>query len=308
MDSISTTIDNIDLVYSGLLAVNVLSTGTIDVVDNNSPLDQLVQYYSKLISVKKELLKFVLFRTDDKQYAAYKDYYFLLTRYQTQFWKALEMKFGIPNLMDEIKKISIELTVSNISKAYESKQHAEPFKEVLFINITKGGTYKSLSKQLFRMIEESDLATEESIAYCDGITIDLVNQFSRVYNELMSSDLGYEWFCYQGSNLTNTRAFCLAMTNRKYFHITEIAALLAGKDLYYDNDEGLRLPVPVNNDTGLAYGLIESTTISNFFINVGGRNCGHVILPSAEFLVARDAPETYQRIIATKQYIQWKSA
>lgn len=61
--------------------------------------------------------------------------------------------------------------------------------------------------------------------YITDLSKDITNQYSATRQVLFSSDLKLNWFTYSGSNLTTTRPFCLAMTEKQYFHQCEILKL-----------------------------------------------------------------------------------
>ena len=117
---------------------------------------------------------------------------------------------------------------------------------------------------------------------------------------LVSSDLGYEWYRYMNSDIETTRCFCDAMTDKDYFHISEVPGLLKGKGLRCDGE-----PVPIYAKTGLPYGMIDGTNAENFFIRAGGWNCGHSIQP----VNVRQVPANVVAAIeGTEEYKAYKKA
>ncbi|MER3499851.1 MAG: hypothetical protein C4308_15185, partial [Chitinophagaceae bacterium] len=163
-------------------------------------------------------------------------------------------------------------------------------------------SYKSLQEQLNNLLTQSGGTDGAILKYTKQITTDAVNQYSAQYMQNMTSDLGYEWYRYQGKNIDTSRPFCFAMTEREYFHITEVQDLLAAKDLYYTED-GEKKRVRIYKRTGLPYGMIEDTDESNFFVRRGGYNCGHQIFPVAESRVPQEHKE---RVYSTPAYRMWK--
>jgi hypothetical protein len=163
---------------------------------------------------------------------------------------------------------------------------------ILRTNITAGGSYKDLTEQL----RQSLINTPESKGildrYIKTVASDSINQFSRQYTNIVSSELGYVWFRYMNSDIDTTRCFCDAMTDRDYFHISEVPMLLEGKELGCD----------IYPKTKLPYGLIDGTNAENFFIRAGGWNCRHSIQPVAE----RQVPQAKRdELYATAEYKTW---
>ena len=50
------------------------------------------------------------------------------------------------------------------------------------------------------------------VKYTKLLTTDAIHQYVATVNEVVSADLGYEWYRYVGSNIKTTRTFCKALT------------------------------------------------------------------------------------------------
>lgn len=134
--------------------------------------------------------------------------------------------------------------------------------------------------------------------YITDLSLDITMQFKAIQSTLFSADLKLNWFSYIGSNLTTTRPFCLAMTEKNYFHECEIPKLLEGNFPEFEKHEGV-----FDEDTELPVGLYPNTDESNFRIYRGGYGCGHTISPIPESAVPdKIKNELYQ----TQEYIIWK--
>lgn len=126
-----------------------------------------------------------------------------------------------------------------------------------------------------------------------------MNSFSRQNLQLISSDLGYQWFEYQGSNIETTRDFCEAMKKKRYVHISEFEDVIHGRFPEFKAIEG-----KINPKTKLPYGFKEDTTAGNFPQVRGGWNCGHQLRPVAE----EDVPLSIRNeVYASAAYQKWKS-
>jgi len=83
------------------------------------------------------------------------------------------------------------------------------------------------------------------------------------------------------------------MTDKNYFHISEVPEILKG------------LGCDIYHKTKLPYGMIDGTNAENFFIRVGGLNCRHSINPVAE----RQVPKAIRDEVYLKSdYIAWSKA
>lgn len=264
-----------------------------------------VKNLSLINSIKNKLNRIILtdeYKSEVKEFAkSFNE----ITTLQKQYWRGIENQFKPKPLLQAIKTQAISDTVSKLTEAGIGANIAEPIADILRTNITTGGSYKKLTEQLREnLVNTQTPGTLEK--YVGQITTDAINQYSNQYTQIVSNDLGYEWFKYDNTDILSTRPFCDAMTDRPYFHISEVPALLRGEGLTYVNKKsGLREPVPIYEKTGLPSGMIPGTDASNFFIRRGGYRCGHSIRPVNE----RQVPQADKdRVYATAAYKAWKSA
>lgn len=256
-----------------------------------------------ITSIKNKLLKLILTEDYIKEVKDFAKSFNEVTKMQNQYWRGIESTFKPRPLLKEIRTQAISDTIKNLTESGIGATIQEQVGNILRTNITTGGSYAALTDQL----RESLLNTETDGAlakYAKQITTDSLNQYSAQYTQAVSNDLGLEWFAYQGSDITTTRPFCDAMTDFRYFHITEIPRLLKAEGLYYMKD-GVKTKVPIYDKTKLPHGMIPGTNAANFQINRGGYNCGHQIRPVSERLVPDDIK---QKVFATPEYKRWKSA
>lgn len=264
-----------------------------------------VKNLSLINSIKNKLNRIILtdeYKAEVKEFAkSFNE----ITTLQNKYWRGIENQFKPKPLLQAIKTQAISDTVSKLTEAGIGANIAEPIADILRTNITTGGSYNKLTEQLREnLVNTQTPGTLEK--YVGQITTDAINQYSNQYTQIVSNDLGYEWFKYDNTDILSTRPFCDAMTDRPYFHISEVSALLRGEGLTYVNKKsGLREPVPIYEKTGLPSGMIPGTDASNFFIRRGGYRCGHSIRPVNE----RQVPQADKdRVYATAAYKAWKSA
>lgn len=260
-----------------------------------------------IASIKNKLLKLILtedYLSEVKEFAqAFKD----VSSLQNEFWKSVEAKFKPSSILKEIQSQAIGDTVNKLTEQGIGLNVTSTIEDVLRANITSGGPYKDFIKQ-FRELIVGTNETEGIVAQrAKQVTTDAIHQYNANYTQIISSDLGYEWFAYQGSDIKTTRPFCDAMSDRRYFHVSEIPDLLAAEDLYYTKDSQT-LKVQIYPKTGLPAGMIPGTNPENFFIRRGGYNCGHQIRPVSERLVIAQDKALYDKVISSSKYKAWKSA
>ena len=134
--------------------------------------------------------------------------------------------------------------------------------------------------------------------YITDLSLDITMQFKAIQTTLFSGDLQLSWFRYTGSNLTTTRPFCLAMTEKDYFHQCEIPAILEGEFPEFEKHDGV-----FDDDTELPVGLYPNTDENNFRIYRGGYGCGHTISPVPESSVP---DKIKSELYSTELYKEWK--
>jgi hypothetical protein len=259
--------------------------------------------------IKSKLLGIVL--NDDylgevKKFAdAFND----VTTLQHEYWSAIESKFKPTSILKEVRTTAISDTVSKLTEAGIGPTIGENISDILRTNITTGGSYKDLTAQLRDSLTNNGKSDGVLAKYAKQITTDSIHQYNANYTQIISSDLGYEFYAYQGTEIKTSREFCQSMVEHKrYFHISEIPRLLRAEDMVYtDNNTGKEKEVRINPGTDLPYGFIAGTNAENFFIRRGGYQCGHLIRPVSANLVKIQDPQFYNSIINSPEYKAWKA-
>lgn len=253
-------------------------------------------------SIKNKLMRVIM---TDEYVADVKEFvktFSELSRLQNDYWKKQEKQFKPKTLLKEIRNQAIQDTVGKLTEAGIGNLITEQIADILRTNITSGGSYKNLENQLRESLTDTKKSDGILTKNLKQVTTDSINQYNAQYTQAVSNSLNYEWFGYQGSDIKTTRPFCDAMTDFRYFHVSEVPRLLRAEDLYYDK-KGVKTKVPIYDKTGLPHGLIDGTNPENFFVRRGGYNCGHQIRPVSERLVPQDIKD---RVFATEAYKRWK--
>lgn len=262
-----------------------------------------VKNLSVIQSIKNKLTKFILNDDYIEDVKEFVKSFNTVTKLQNEYWKGVEKTFKPTPLLREIRKQAISDTVKQLTESGIGANIGDSISDILRTNITSGGSYKALNAQLLESLTDTERSDGLLTRYSKQITNDSIQQYNRQYTQQVASGLGMDWHAYQGSDIRTTRPFCDAMTDLRYFHVSEIPRLLRADDLYYIKD-GKRTKVPIYPRTGLPHGLIEGTNAENFLIRAGGYNCGHQIRPVPE----RNVPlETRDRVYNTTAYQRWKS-
>ncbi len=263
-----------------------------------------VKNLRKINSIKGKLQRLILNKDYKDALKQYTTVFKEVTVLQNQIFAAAENSFTPPKFGKELMKQSIDDVVTKMTEKGITGNIGNAITDLLRQNITTGSSYASLTESLREMLTETK-SPGLLQRYAKQITVDAVNQYTATYMKNVSAGLNYEWYRYAGKDIDTTRPFCDAMTDRKYFHISEVPDLLAAKDLYYSSKDGKEVKVPINAKTGLPGGMIPGTDEESFFSNRGGYNCGHQIFPVIEGLVPKADKD---RVFATPAYKRWKAA
>jgi len=257
---------------------------------------------SILASIRSKMIRIVVTDEYKAEVKVFAKAFNEITVLQNQYWKSQEEKFTPRKVLTALRKQAISTTVNQLTESGIGVNVGDRITAILKASITTGGSYKDLTATL----RDGLLNTEQKgylDRYAKQITVDSLNQYSAQYNNIVASDLGYEWFKYDNTDIDTTRPFCDAMTDQPYFHITQVPKLLRAENLYYLKD-GAKTKVPLNSKTGLPGGMIPGTDASTFFVNRGGYNCGHQIRPVNIRQVPKDVVAEVELTAAYKSYIK----
>lgn len=225
---------------------------------------------SKVMSRLNKIVVDAEYKSNVKEFiSAFNDIFKL----QNQYYKLLEDKFKPTDLLQTIREEAINSTIQQLTEDNVNIGGAR-VREVLRQNITSGGSYKDLMNTMAGVIKGEGDGGGAFSSRTKTATITSVAQYSRHYSHTVAEGLNFTWYQYVGSTITTTRCFCHAMVKKRFFHISEIPALLKG-----DFPEYEKLKCDINEKTGLPEGMIKGTDVDTFMTYAGGWNCQHSIFP-----------------------------
>lgn len=251
-----------------------------------------VKNLSILTSIKNKLNKIILNKDYVGQIKEFVKTFNIVYDLQFSYWRSIENKFKPKPLLKAIRNQAITDTVQSLTSQGISANVSDAITGILRTNITAGGSYADLVEQLRQSLTNTPESKGILDRYVKTVASDAINQFNRQYTQIVSNDLGYTWFRYMNTDIDTTRCFCDKMTDKNYFHISEVPLMLEG------------LGCDIYKKTGLPYGMIDGTNPDNFFIRAGGWNCRHSIQPISERQVPGDIREL---TFLNPAYITWKS-
>lgn len=244
---------------------------------SNGKLDNTVNNIKAIGAVKSKIEKIVLnpdYIDAVKNYiSAFDD----ISKLQDSYFRQLSSVGGPKKLLEAIKQQSVEYTVSSLTESGISANVSDGIREILKRNITGNATYSELLDQMRNYILTNESGTGALERYTKQITTDSLQQFSRQYGQVISSDLDLEWFMYVGSNRATSREFCILLTKKKYIHRSELGDIVNGII------DGVQ--IYINPKTNVWAGGIPGTNVNNLQIVCGGYSCEHSMYPISSELV-----------------------
>lgn len=206
-----------------------------------------------------------------------------VSKLQNQYFEENIQKYKQPKVLAAIRQEAVSSTIDNLTERGLHDSVIKPVREILRRNITTGAPYSDLVKDLRESLLDTKAGDGSLVKHAKQITTDALNQYARENVNAVTSDLGLEWFSYNGSIIDGSRDFCRAMHKKKYFNKSEIPKLLKGDFKEFRDIDG-----KINKSTGLPEGMIEGTNEDNFLVNLGGYGCGHQAVPVHESAVPED--------------------
>ena len=208
-----------------------------------------------------------------------------VAKLQNEYFRSLSDKFTTYELLDEIKRQSINSVVEALTQDGLRANIGNPITDILRQNITSGISYLTMRGILKDFIQNKD-GIGALQRYTSQITTDAIHQFMGQYNQAITQHLGLKWNMYVGSNIVTSRQFCTLLTAKRYVYYLELPSIIQGD---IDNHK-----CEIYVKTNLPQGMIMGTNEQNFEVYRGGYNCRHQYVPVAEnFVPANIRIETY---------------
>ena len=241
--------------------------------------------------INRKLQRIIFDEGYKKEVTQYLKAYSDISKLQNQYFTTVIEDFKPTKLLQAIREQSIQFTLDGLTESGLIANVIEPIKGILQKSITTGGGYKELTENLRTNLTNTDQGDGLMSRYLKTYTITSVSQYSRNYSQTVAEGLNFRWYRYVGSNTETTRCFCLAMTEKHFFHKSEIPDILAGRFPEFKDQE-----CSLNSKTGLPEGMIKGTNTSNFMTYAGGWNCQHSIFPVPDSAVPQNLRDKFKNV------------
>lgn len=242
-------------------------------------LKRLNQIKAKLASLSK-----------DKEWVAgigkFVKYFDILQKQQNAYFSTafpqLTLGESAKKRNEMMKQIAVNNTIEALMGDGLKANVTDKLNDILLRGVTSGAKWADLQQELRDHLMGKEGGQGAFARYATTYATTALSQYTGQHNQLLTKDLGLEWFMYVGSNIETTREFCEVLTKKKWIHKSEIPTILQGK---IEMPDGEVVEVAIYEKTGLPKGMIADTTPENFQCNCGGWNCRHQLLPVADAMV-----------------------
>lgn len=168
------------------------------------------------------------------------------------------------SVLKELLEFAKQSATVNLLESGVNANFTQPILEILNSAVINGGSVDDLVSELELFIVGDQATLGQLERYTSQISRDSLMQFSATYEEVLSDELGFEFYRYVGTRIRDTRPFCVKFLN-DYFHKKEVEQLGRGINPITGK--------PLSSE--LKHGRIKGTNASNIFTNRGGWNCRH---------------------------------
>lgn len=208
-----------------------------------------------------------------------------------KYFSAINEKYKPTAVFREIKKQTIDETLSSLSESGIGENVTKKIRDILRTNITSGGKFEDYVEQMRQYITDTRAGDGALVKYAKQITTDSINQYNASYNQIATADLGLVWYKFVGSLLATSREWCKELIGAKndclpYIHKSQFSKIVSG--------DICGRQVAIYKKTGLPYGMIEGTTADNLVIRRGGYSCGHQFYPVSSAIVPQNLRDKFE--------------
>lgn len=265
-------------------------TGDLDT--SNGRIKPSIKNIKLIAKIKQELNKTIF----SKDYADDLDEliksYEQITRLQNAYFTATVGKFTVPKVLAEVQNLAIEGVVDSLGDVGIDANFTSPVRDILVKNVTTGGSKAEFIEEVRRFVMGAEGVDGRLVKYSGQVVTDSLNQFSRNYGQIITDDLGLEWYSYDGSIKDTTRPFCKALVDAKsgcmrYIHKSQLDEII--------NGQICGKQVPIYDKTGLPHGMIPGTNVANLQTNAGGYNCNHSLNAVSSAVVPKALRDKFER-------------
>lgn len=232
----------------------------------------------KINRLKREIQNAVLNDKYLKQVESFGKSFEKVSQLQTEYFVTLEKGFTLPAFVKTLKSESIAAMTEGLTEAGIRANITEKAAEIVRRSISEGASFGELVSEMQTFLTKTETGAGALSRYANVLTTDSLNGFAREYNQIVSDDLGFEWFIYTGALVDESRDFCKALVKKKWIHISEFDEI---------TNPGKKFAL-IDGKSVSKTGLKPATNPVTFRSKAGGFNCAHLVSPINEEFVPEE--------------------
>jgi hypothetical protein len=169
------------------------------------------------------------------------------------------------NFIKSLQAQTVESIEGTLLQDGLTSQIKSPLTDILNRNVNSGGQFNGFLEELRTFIKGNTDLDGRLLSYSRTHLTDSLFNYSRGYQESMTSDLKLDWYLYSGGLSDKSREFCIQRAGN-YYHRKEIESWAS------QSWQGKR----------------QGTTKSSIFIFLAGWNCKHSLIPVHDSIVPKE--------------------
>lgn len=193
----------------------------------------------------------------------------VIDKVNESYFTSLVDEFTPPKVLAEAQTVAIAEMNASLKGSGINANIVDNIVGIIQKDITGGASFYELNQSLRQFILSTPEIPSRLTSYTKQVVTDAVHQYNALYHEIISDDLGLEWYEYNGGLVGDSREFCVHAVKKRWIHKSEFPTLLKG---LVDGHQ-----CQIYKKTGLPNGFILGTNESNFVVNRAGYNCSHLM-------------------------------
>lgn len=193
----------------------------------------------------------------------------VIDKVNEKYFSTLVGEFTAPKVLAEAQNVAFEEMTQALKGNGINANIVDSMIGMIQKDITGGANFYELNQSLREFILSTPEIPSRLTSYTKQVVTDSVHQYNALYHEILSDDLGLEWYEYNGGLVTDSREWCVKMVKKRFIHKSEFPTLVKG---LVDGHQ-----CAIYKKTGLPQGMIGGTNESNLVVNRGGFSCQHLL-------------------------------
>lgn len=203
-----------------------------------------------------------------------------ITNANEDYFSAMVKEFTAPEVLKEVRSVTLLEMSESLKGSGINSNVIDGMLDIIKNDIYGSANFYDLNKSLREfIISEPDIPSRLA-RWSKQVVTDTMHQYSATYQQIVTDDLGLEWFEYVGGLVSDSRCFCEQMVAKHFIHKSELKTVLTG------NINGKKCEI--YKKTGLPQGMIEGTNVDNLQTLRGGYSCRHLMPAVSKERVPKD--------------------